>query len=64
MFFILTINASLVRVVRGKQANIRHLVFHPQRKTSIALVCDETEEGKVDPMVTDSSTYVSVSSVR
>ena len=33
--------------------------FYVQSKTSIALVCDEKEIGKVDPMNCDSSFYVS-----
>ena len=33
--------------------------FYVQSKTTIALVCDEKEIGKVDPMNSDSSLYVS-----
>ena len=35
------------------------MFFYVQSKTSIALVCDEKEIGKVDPMNFDSSFYVS-----
>ena len=35
------------------------MFFYVQSKTSIALVCDEKEIGKVDPMNFDSSIYVS-----
>ena len=35
------------------------MIFYVQSKTSIALVCDEKEIGKVDPMNFDSSFYVS-----
>ena len=35
-------------------------LFYVESKTSIALVCDEKEIGKVDPMNSDSSLYVSI----
>ena len=47
------------------QLPFRYHVFFVYRKTTIALVCDETEEGRVDPMknVFVSELYVSTLAV-
>ena len=34
-------------------------LFIISRRTTISLVCSATEEGRVDPMVSDSSSFVS-----